>query len=106
MKRIILSTAIALFGLSGCGDGMLAPEGAASNAFLDKVDANCGKLKIGNQPINYLLDVNGDDVYFIDETSKLYAGEVDQSTYTTDINGFYPTDTNQPALDCIFDQLN
>ncbi len=108
MKRMTFSTAIAitLFSLSGCGGGVLAPEGAASNAFLDQVAANCGKLKIGNQPIEFLLDVNSNDVYFVDETSKLSAGQVDKSTYTNDINAFYPTDTNQAALDCILDQLN
>ncbi|MBK1722997.1 hypothetical protein [Thiocystis violacea] len=106
MKRRILCSAIVVFGLSGCGGGVLAPEGAASNAFLDQVAANCGKLKIGNQPIEFLLDVNSSDVYFVDETSKLSAGQVDQSTYATDINAFYPTDTNQAALNCIFDQLD
>ncbi|MTW19606.1 lipoprotein [Allochromatium palmeri] len=106
MKRMTLFTAIAVFGLSGCSGGVLAPESAASDAFLDQVAANCGTFKIGNQPINFLLDVNNNDVYFVDETSKLSAGQVDQSTYASDINAFYPTDTNQAALDCIFDQLN
>lgn len=107
MKRMIVSTAaIASIALSGCGGGLIAPEGPATNAFLDRVGTNCGKFSIGNQPINYLLDVNGNDVYFIDETSKLAAGSVDRSTYANDINAFYPTGANQAALDCIFDQLD
>ncbi|MBK5967116.1 hypothetical protein CCR95_24360 [Thiocystis minor] len=106
MKRIFFSTAIAWFTLSGCNGGLIAPEGPARNAFLDQVATHCGKLSIGNQPINYLLDVNGNDVYFVDETSKLAAGRVNQATYADDINAFYPTGTNQAALDCIFAQLD
>lgn len=106
MKRMTLSTTIVLFGLTGCGGGLFAPEGPATNAFLDQVAANCGKLNIGKQPINFLLDVSSNDVYFVDETSKLAVGQVDQSTYTDDINSFYPAGANQAALDCIFDQLD
>jgi hypothetical protein len=60
-KRRTLLTAVTTLALAGCGGGVIAPEGAQSNAFLDKVSASCGKLSVGNQPINYLLDVNSDD---------------------------------------------
>lgn len=108
MKHIeprILLFAASVFALSGCGGGLIAPEGPQSNAFLNRLSANCGKLSIGNQPIDYLLDFNSNDVYFIDEASKLSAGEIDQATFANDINSFYPTGTNQRALDCIFAQL-
>lgn len=98
--------AVTTIALAGCGGGLVAPEGPQSNAFLNQVAANCGKLKVGNQPIEYLLDVNSNDVYFVDEASKLSAGEIDQATFADDINSFYPTGANQPALDCIFAQLN
>lgn len=106
MRHTTIPITIVLLALTGCGGGVLAPEGPASNAFLDQVAANCGKLKIGNQPIDFLLDINGDDIYFVDETSKLAAGSIDETTYATDINAFYPTDTNQAALDCILNQLD
>ncbi len=108
MKHIVpqaLLLAITALVLAGCGGGLIAPEGAQSNAFLDRISANCGKLSIGNQPIDYLLDVNSNDVYIIDEASKLSAGEIDKATFANDINSFYPTGTNQRALDCIFAQL-
>ncbi|MCG6896147.1 MAG: hypothetical protein LJE61_13745 [Thiocapsa sp.] len=98
--------ALTALALTGCGGGILAPEGPQSNAFLNQVSANCGKLTIGNQPIDYLLDVNSSDAYFIDELSKLSAGEVDQATFASDINSFYPTGANQTSLDCIFEQLD
>jgi hypothetical protein len=106
MRRTTIPITIALLGLTGCGGGILAPEGPATNAFLDQVSSNCGKLKIGNQPIDFLLDVNSNDGYFVDETSKLSTGSIAEATYADDINAFYPTGTNQVALDCIFNQLD
>ncbi len=104
-----LSLLAAVIVLHGCGGGLVTPDSVVENpgaeAFLDQVDKRCGKLSIGNQPLSYLLDVNSNDAYFIDETSKLYFGKVDQSTFADDINSFYPTGANQPALDCIFAQL-
>lgn len=99
-----LLLALAALALPSCGGGLIAPEGRESNAFLNQVAAKCGKLSIGNQPIDYLLDVNSNDVYFVDEASKLSAGEIDKATFTGDINTFYPTGSNQRALDCIFAQ--
>ena len=114
IARSGLSLALAGFSLAlvacaagdGSGGGLIAPEGKASNDFLDRIDARCGKLSIGNQPLNYLLDENNNDVYFIDEASKLAAGEVDRATFTSDINAFYPTGRNDQALACIFAQLD
>jgi hypothetical protein len=109
MKHRSLRTilpAVAAIALTGCGGNLVAPEGSASNAFLDQVDANCGNLNIGSQPIRYLLSGQGNDTYFIDQTSKLSAGEIDRSTYTNDINSFYPAGANSRALDCIFAQLD
>jgi len=80
-------------------------ENKGAEAFLDRVAKNCGKLSLGNQPVDYLLDDNSDDTYFIDESSKLYFGKVDRGTYTADINSFYPTDDNRQTLRCIFEQL-
>lgn len=105
IKTVSVLLSLAISALSGCGGGVFAPEGRQPNAFLDQVAANCGKLSIGNQPIDYLLDVNNNDVYFVDEASKLSAGEIDKATFTSDIDAFYPTGTNQRALDCIFAQL-
>ncbi|MGD2021429.1 MAG: hypothetical protein PVJ47_10255 [Thiohalocapsa sp.] len=91
--------------LAGCGGDLMAPEGAASNAFLNKVAGACGNLSIGTQPINYLLDISNDDVTFLDETAKLGTGEIDPDTYREAINGFYPTGNNEPAIDCVIAQL-
>jgi hypothetical protein len=95
--------------LTGCaGDPALSDrfvENKGAEAFLDRIEQNCGTLSVGNQQLKYLLSVNSDDTYFVDETSKLYFGRVEKDAYSTDINAFYPTGTNQAALDCIFQQL-
>jgi hypothetical protein len=97
--------AIAILVSSGCGGGLVAPEGPQSEAFLNQVQSSCGRYNIGARPINYLLSANSDDTYFLDETSKLAAGDIDRDTYASDINAFYPAGSNKAALDCIFEQL-
>ncbi|KAA6185888.1 hypothetical protein F2Q65_07550 [Thiohalocapsa marina] len=87
--------------LSGCGGGLVAPEGPASNAFLDQVQARCGNHSIGSQTIGFLLGTASDDTYFVDVTSKLGAGRIDATTFSSDIDSFYPAGNNQAAIDCI-----
>ena len=87
--------------LGGCGGSLVAPEGPASNAFLNQVNARCGKLSLGSQPIDYLLNMSSDDTTFLDETTKLGAGIIDAETYANDINSFYPMGNNQAAIDCV-----
>lgn len=94
----LLTTAVLL---TGCGGTLVAPEGPASNAFLNKVDERCGKLSIGAQPIDYLLDSDSNDTTFLDETAKFGAGMIDAETYASDINSFYPAGDNRAAISCI-----
>lgn len=100
----LLISALSL-AMAGCGAGGFAQEGPESNAFLNKVQANCGKLSVGHQTIGWLLSSNSADTTFVDATTKLYSGQFSQSDYASYINSFYPTGTNESALDCIFDQL-
>jgi len=46
--------ALAILASTGCGGGLIAPEGAQSEAFLNQVRTRCGRYNIGTQPINYL----------------------------------------------------
>lgn len=90
--------------LFGCGGGLVAPEGPQPNAFINQVQSNCGRLSIGAQPIDYLLGDESNDAYFLDQLSKLSAGQINQATFTNNINSFYPAGANDRALSCIFDQ--
>jgi hypothetical protein len=98
--------------ISGCGGDLVAPDSLIEKpgveGFYNQIADACGHHSLGNQPLNYLINIStGDDNdYFLDETSKLYYGRIDRTTYATDINGFFPTDTNTPALNCIYAQLD
>lgn len=102
----------ALLGMAGCAGDLVAPDSVVEKpgveAFYNQIANACGHHSLGNQPLNYLINISdGDDNdYFLDETSKLYYGRIDRDTYTTDMNGFFPTDANTPALSCIFAQLD
>jgi hypothetical protein len=99
--RLSLVTVLSALLTSACGGTLIAPEGPESNAFLDKVDQRCGKLSVGSQPIDYLLDINSNDTTFLDETTKFGAGRIDAQTYASDINSFYPTGDNTAAIACV-----
>ncbi len=62
-------------------------------------------MAVGNNQLNWLINESA-DAYFIDETTKLYAGTVSSAQYRSDINSFYPTGANDVAIDCIFSQRN
>ncbi len=107
----VILAVLAVLAISGCGGSLIAPdslvEDAGDDAFVDRLVKACGKLDIGRQPLNYLVQVeNGDaNIYFIDETSKLYFGRIDRHGYASNINTFLPGE-NQPVLNCIFAQLD
>ena len=109
-KRTNLAV-LAVLAISGCGGSLVAPdsldEDPGDDAFVDRLVKACGKLDIGRQPLNYLVQVeNGDEhINFIDQTSKLYFGRIDRQGYASNINTFLPGD-NQPVLNCIFTQLD
>ena len=94
--------------LSGCGGNVMAPdpiiENPGADAFLTRVAKECGNKSVGSNQLNWLIN-ESDDAYFVDETTKLYAGTVSRYQYRSDINGLYPTGANDPALDCIFSKL-
>lgn len=99
----------ALTALSGCGtpDGFARDaliENPGADAFLTRIGQVCGKETVGNQRLNWMLSGNSDTT-FVDTTTKLYFGTFTQAQYSDAINAFYPTGTNQPALNCIFGLL-
>ncbi len=105
----VLLLSASLIGLAGCGAGGFSQdaldESPGAESFLNRIQTNCGKLSVGNQPIGWLLSASSNDTTFVDATSKLQSGQFSQSDYASYINSFYPTGANQPALDCIFNQL-
>lgn len=92
----------------GCSGNVAAPdalvEDSGADAFLTRETSACANKSIGNNQLNWLIN-ESDDSYFVDETSKLCFGKVSQEQYRSDVNGFYPTGSNDAALECIFSQL-
>jgi hypothetical protein len=105
MARFLVAAAVAAT-IAGCGSDLVAPEGPASNAFLDQVDRACGNLNVGASSIRYLLDQDGNDLTFLDETAKLSDGRVSPDDYRQTINSFYPAGNNKAAIDCVLSQLS
>lgn len=107
VQLCVFAAGLAL-GLSGCGGNLMAPDPLVENpeadAFLTRIGKECADYSIGTNPLNYLIQ-EGDDDYFIDITTKLYFGRISRKQYASDINAFYPTDANKPALECIFSKL-
>ena len=107
----MLLASLTLLALAGCGGTLVAPdslvEDAGDEAFVDQLVKACGKRELGRQPLNYLVQVETGDanIYFIDQTSKLYFGRIDRQGYVSNLNTFLPGD-NQDALKCIFAQLD
>lgn len=103
---------LCLFGLiaslAGCGARGFAPdsvvENPGANAFLTQVGKACGEMNLGTATINVLLQ-SQDDVYFVDETTKLYFGDVSRAQYADDMSGFYPIGEGSRTLECIYRQL-
>ncbi|MEJ2327859.1 MAG: hypothetical protein P8Y27_16560 [Chromatiaceae bacterium] len=95
--------------LAACGRVGFAPDALMENPgadqFLNVIGSACGSQRIGDQSLAFLLSVNSNDTYFIDETTKLYFGDVSRQQYASDINAQYPSDTNQGAIDCVFSKL-
>ena len=106
----VLLAAVCLASMSGCDTGLVAAdslvESPTAEAFLDRLSSDCGDYAVGAQPLKYLIDINSDDTYFVDITSKLFFGQVSRQQYASDIDAFYPTNANQPALNCIFSELD
>lgn len=101
-----------LLSLSACSSQLVPvtreapmdPVRPASVGFLSQVEQQCGNLRIGLKMISYLIDENGNDTYFIDQTIKLFNEELSADDYRADILMTYIGDNN-PGIECVIDQL-
>jgi hypothetical protein len=108
-RGLLLLVPLGALALPGCGtDGFARDtliENRGAEAFLDRIQQNCAKLSVGNQQIDWMLSQDSNDTVFVDTTSKYYFGQISAAKYRSNIEAFYPTGTNGPALDCIDAQL-
>jgi hypothetical protein len=104
-----LALCAACLTLGGCGTQGFAPdalvENPGANAFITQVGKACGDMNLGTATIAWLIQ-SQDDVYFVDETTKLYFGDVSKAQYASDISAFYPVGEHSRTLACIYQQLS
>jgi hypothetical protein len=73
----------------------------AYEAFLGRVQNNCGQVPIGSYRIVALLDTAS----FIDLTSRFYNGIISQQNYVDSLSGGYFTSSDSPGIRCILQQM-
>jgi hypothetical protein len=106
-NKILLATlyVLTVAFLTGCSSSPFAPEYSVTNAFLKKVQTNCGTRSLGGQSIDSMFGMNSNETMFLDLTSDLVTERISRSDYAATLNGFFPTGGNDAAIDCVFDQL-
>ena len=79
----------------------------AYDAFLDRIQKDCYSARIGVVTVGDLLKNSGasDAVYFIDETSRLYAGQITRQSWTSAITAFLNGRESDPGVQCVLNHL-
>ena len=96
-----ISIALAL-GVAGCAPDAILPE-RPYDAFLDRVQINCGNLRLGPAFINTLL--RQQDPYFLDLTSRFFNGRVSEQNFVDGLESFYNAPPGSPGIRCILQQM-
>ena len=102
-RRSLTAISIALsLGVAGCAPDAILPE-RPYDAFLDRVQRNCGNLRLGPEFINTLL--RQQDPYFLDLTSRLFYGRVSEQNFVDALESFYNAPPGSPSIRCILQQM-
>jgi len=95
-----LSAIIGVLTMTGCASDAWNSD-PGSDRFFQQIEKACSQNALGCRSVR---DRANNDSYFIDETTKLYLGNLSRESYTSSIDAFMPGD-NDAALECIFRQL-
>jgi hypothetical protein len=88
--------------LAGCAPDAIRPE-RPYDAFLDRVQNNCGNLRLGPAFITTLL--RQQDPYFLDLTSRFFNGLVSEQNFVEALESFYNAPPGSPSIRCIVQQM-
>lgn len=105
-RSVLLVTAIASFGaLGGCAPDAWKPN-PTYDAFLNKVDKNCGPMRIGEASISQLLNPGSNlySAYFVDMTSRFETGRISTEAYMEGIASTFTTILDTAGIRCIIAQ--
>lgn len=98
----------ALFGaIGGCAPDAWKPN-PTYDAFLNKVDKNCGTMRIGEVTISQLMNPGSSlySAYFVDMTSRFELGRISTEDYKEGIATTFTTILDTAGIRCIIAQKN
>ena len=103
---LLLSAAL-LAGVAGCAPDAWKPS-PIYDAFLNKVDKNCGTMRIGEASISQLLNPGSNmySAYFVDMTSRFELGRISTEDYMEGIASTFTTILDTAGVRCIIAQKN
>jgi hypothetical protein len=102
-RRCLIAISIALaVAVAGCAPDAVRPE-RPYDAFLDRVQNNCGNLRLGPAFITTLL--RQQDAYFLDLTSRFFNGLVSEQNFVEALESFYNAPPGSPSIRCILQQM-
>jgi hypothetical protein len=98
-------------GIAACAPDAVRPN-SAFDAWLDGVKQACGYQTIGSYQVGSLLSLmaagssDADNaVYFLDQTSRLYAGRIDAAQWTQGVTAFLNGRPGDPGVSCVLARL-
>ena len=91
--------------LTGCAPDAWKPN-PTYDAFLNKVDKNCGPMRIGEASISQLLNPGSNlySAYFVDMTSRFETGRISADAYKEGIASTFTTILDTAGIRCIIAQ--
>ncbi len=109
-KTLAFTLASALIALAGCApDAWNSRQATGYNGFVNRIAQECYPMQLGSYQMSQQIQRNEMDdnyIYFLDQTSRVYYGQITQAAYRDSINGFFQgSATTDIALDCILSKL-
>jgi hypothetical protein len=79
----------------------------AANSFLDRVQKDCYFQRIGYMNVGDLLENTGTSQgsFFLDETSRLYAGQITPQSWTLGVTSSLNGRDSDPGVQCVLKHL-
>ncbi len=107
-RAALLVGALALSSaIGGCAPDAWKPN-PTYDAFLNKVDKNCGTMRIGEASISQLMNPGSNlySAYFVDMTSRFETGRISTEAYMEGIASTFTTILDTAGIRCIIAQKN
>ena len=108
--RAIVAWSTAILGVAlvaACAPDAWKPS-PGYDGFLAQVQNACYYQRIGVVNVGDMLTNPGNmqSTYFIDETSRLYAGKITRDSWTSAVTAFIQGRASDPGVRCVLEQLD